>query len=376
MPSGARGGGEANRTTIGYPGNVSAIYTYDAADRQSTLTVQRPGQPDANVVTSSGYEPSGPLASVTLGNGLVETRGFDTRYFPAAIQVDGASPVLDWQYTIDATGNPTAITDALDAANNRTYGYQDFQYYLTQGDGPWGNLAWSYDQLGNRLSETRDGVTDTYTYVANGAMGNSARLAEIQLGAGGTRIFAYDAAGNQTQVDSGGDVVDRTYDDAGRMSGQERTAAGASTDFLYDGRSYLRRASGVAPDTLGHGRRLLRRLRKRRYLRVGHGRRSLSAGRCPFHGQADLQLGRCPPLRRQRPDRLGTIVYFDDRPVAQFPSTGPLLYLTTDHLDTPIVASDITGGVEWEGGFETFWSGPFRGSGSRGVLETPWPMGG
>ena len=127
----------------------------------------------------------------------------------------------------------------------------DYQYYLTQGDGPWGDLAWTYDLLGNRLSETRDGVTDTYTYVANAAMGNSARLDEIQLGAGGTRSFAYDDAGNQDQVDSTGDVVDRTYDDAGACRARRRTAAGASTDFLYDGRSYLRLASGVAPDTSG-----------------------------------------------------------------------------------------------------------------------------
>ncbi len=92
------------------------------------------------------------------------------------------------------------------------YGYQDVQYYLTQGDGPLGDLAWTYDRLGNRLTETRDGVVDTYTYAANAAMGNSARLESIALGAGGTHTFAYDAAGNQTQVDAAGNVIDRTYD--------------------------------------------------------------------------------------------------------------------------------------------------------------------
>ena len=75
------------------------------------------------------------------------------------------------------------------------------------------------------MSETRDAVTDTCTYVANAASGNSARLQEIEHGTGGTTAFAYDAAGNQ-----------------------ERASAGASTDFLYDGRSYLRDAAGVAPD--------------------------------------------------------------------------------------------------------------------------------
>ena len=341
-----------NRLSIGYPDSVSAIYTYDAADRQSTLTVERPGEPDASVVTASSYEPAGPLASVTLGNGLTENRAFDTRYYPGAIQVDGASPVLDWDYMTDDVGNIAAIGDVLDPANDRTYGYQDYQYYLTQGDGPWGDLSWTYDFIGNRLSETRDGVADTYTYVANAASGNSARLDEIQLGAGGTTIFAYDAAGNQTQVDSGGDVVDRTYDDAGRMSRQERASAGASTDFLYDGRSYLRDAAGVVPNP--------------------------SAGVfCDGFETGDTSgwdTGGvpCPPVdtlltteptyssegllhRVASSDETSYVFYFGGRPVAQLGEpAGSLLYLTTDHLGTPILASDEAGGVEWEGGFEPF----------------------
>ena len=341
-----------NRLSIGYPDSVSAIYTYDAADRQSTLTVEVPGEPDAAVVTASSYEPAGPLASVTLGNGLTETWSFDTRYFPGAIQVNGGSPVLDWDYTTDDVGNIADIGDVLDPVNDRTYGYQDYQYYLTRGDGPWGDLSWTYDFIGNRLSETRDAVTDTYTYVANAARGNSARLDVIQLGAGGTTAFAYDAAGNQTQVDSAGDVVDRTYDDAGRMSRQERASAGASTDFLYDGRSYLRQAAGVVPNP--------------------------SAGVfCDGFETGDTSgwdTGGvpCPPVdtlltteptyssegvlhRVASSDETSYVFYFGGRPVAQLAApAGSLLYLTTDHLGTPILASDEAGGVAWEGGFEPF----------------------
>ena len=123
-----------------------------------------------------------------MGNGLTEARGFDTRYYPSSIVVsNGGAPIFDWQYNTDAEGNITSILDSLDAANHRTYGYQGFQYFLTQGDGPWGDLSWTYDRIGNRQSETRDGVMDTYAYVPNGAGGNSAQLQEIQLGAGGTR---------------------------------------------------------------------------------------------------------------------------------------------------------------------------------------------
>ena len=41
------------------------------------------------IVSSATYEPFGPLSSLTLGNGLTETRLFDARYFPDGIQVPG-----------------------------------------------------------------------------------------------------------------------------------------------------------------------------------------------------------------------------------------------------------------------------------------------
>jgi hypothetical protein len=31
-------------------------------------------------------------------------------------------------------------------AVTRTYAYQDYSYFLTQGDGPWGSRAWTYDR--------------------------------------------------------------------------------------------------------------------------------------------------------------------------------------------------------------------------------------
>ncbi len=353
-----------NRTTIGYPGSVSVSYTYDAVDRQATMTLQRPGKPDLGIVTASSYEPSGPLASVTIGNGLVETRGYDTRYVPASIQV-GA--VLDWQYATDAVGNITGITDALNAANDRSYVYQDVQYYLTQGDGPWGDLGWTYDRLGNRLTETRDGVVDTYTYVANAAMGNSARLESIALDASGPHAFTYDAAGNQTQVDAAGNVIDRTYDAASRMARQERATASASTDLLYDGRSFLRRSTGIAPDA-GSG-----------VFCDGFESGDISVwggvGTCP----ATPSLTISEPTydsdgllhRVIHPGEASYVLYFAGRSVAQFDTGGSFFYLTTDHLGSPVLATDTSGAVNWGGGFEPFGSDYAGASGAGVFLRFP-----
>ena len=351
-----------NRSTVMYPGSVSAIYTYDEVDRQSTLTLQRPGEPDLDLVTSASYEPSGPLASLSLGNGLSETRDYDTRYFPSAIQVDGGPAVLDLQYTTDNVGNITAIGDALNPTNDRIYAYQDFQDYLTHGDGPWGELAWTYDLIGNRLSEARDSVVDTYSYLPNAALGNSAQLDEIALGAGGTRAYAYDTAGNETQVDTAGDVVDRTYDDASRMSRQERPSASAATDFLYDGRGYLRLSSGVLSDS-GSGIFCDGFETGDTFAWGGAGACSPTTSllaTAATYSSAGLLHGITEPGQQRY------YIYFTGRPVAQVGTIEPLLYLVTDHLGTPILASDETGGIVWEGGFEPFGADD-SGASSAGV---------
>ena len=124
-----------NPASLTYPGGVEAVTTYDYADRPATLLAKRTGQPDQPLVTAASYLPSGPLSSLTLGNGLTETHTFDSRYFPAGISLSG---LLGWTYATDSVGNILSITDTLNAGNNRTYGYQDHHYFLTQGNGPWG----------------------------------------------------------------------------------------------------------------------------------------------------------------------------------------------------------------------------------------------
>jgi YD repeat-containing protein len=224
-----------NRTEIGYPGGEVARYTHDFADREATLEFEPAGGSAESVVSSASYYARGPLSSVDLGNGLTETRVHDERYLPARITVaptGGGAALLDWDYTNDGVGNPTFVDDLLGGVD-RAYGYQDVQYYLTQGDGPWGALDWTYDRIGNRLTESRDGgAADVYSYQPNsGALGNTARLASIQHGIGGTTTFSFDAAGNQIQTNASGVVTDWTYDDASRLSRIERASTSTSRSW-------------------------------------------------------------------------------------------------------------------------------------------------
>src|SRR5690606_28125856 len=71
-----------NRTVIEFDTGISVVTDSDFADRPATLDLYQDTNPTP-VVTGASYLPSGPLSSLTLGNGVTETRNFDARYFPA-----------------------------------------------------------------------------------------------------------------------------------------------------------------------------------------------------------------------------------------------------------------------------------------------------
>ena len=110
-----------------------------------------------------------------------------------------------------------------------------------------------------------------------------------------------------------------------------RTAASEAAAFAYDGRSYLR----TAAETAG-------------------GSSSVE----PLYDSA----GVVHALRRRPsptdPEELVVLFYLAGRPVAQLTIDGAAtetwVYLTTDHLGTPLLATNDAGAVTWEGGFEPF----------------------
>jgi hypothetical protein len=144
---------------------------------------------------------------------------------------------------------------------------QDFQYFLSGGDGPWGSLDWTYDRIGNRITETRDGVTDTYDYVPNGGGGHTATLLDqITLGLGGTRNYEFGDAGHLELVTAGANQVVFHSDDEGRLDALSRPVASQAVDILYDGRSFMQStvdpASGAITEPTYSSEGLLHALRR------------------------------------------------------------------------------------------------------------------
>ncbi len=364
-----------NRTEIGYPGGVVARYGHDFADREASLEVQVGTAAPQPIVTAAGYEPFGPLSSLTLGSGLTESRGFTARYFPGAITVPGR---LDQRYTTDATGNIRTIDRAVGVDRFlASYVYQTPQYYLTEGNGPWGQRAWSYDRIGNRLSEGPPGSDKDspevflYTYEANPAGGNTPKLASIEpapSGEPGSHLdYGFDPAGNQTEVVTvGAECSGRTsfldYSAERRLSRLSTSDGPGVTDLAYDGRGFLVRSHltfaeasdfvNTRPVYTSDGLLLARR----------------------FHQQTTVGGGEDGgPEIEPVTQHTTFLFYFAGRPVAQLrrhdlgAAEDELLFLTTDHLGVPILATDKTGETVWAGGLDP-WGAPF-------VFPRPKPPG-
>ncbi len=373
-----------NPLTVVYPGFVTATYAYDFADRPRTLSAQRPGFSNRNLVTGATYKPFGPLASLTLANGQTETRSFDFAYRPSGVLLAGGSPRLDWDYTTDKEGNVLAVADVLTPSASRSFTYQDVQYFLTGGTGPWGSLAWSYDRIGNRLTETRDSTTDVYAYTPNAGGGNTARLSQVALGASGTRSYQYTPAGHVEEVVSGGNTVAFGNDAAGQLALLNRPAAETSTELAYDGRGFLRLATETIPNPDAEAGSASAPVGASAGLFEPRGTPGTpifadgfeGGDVCEWSSFVGIPDPGCPPdfltstvtatyssagilyaLERDAAPTARHVFYFGGRPVALRDLTGTTetwRWVTTDHLGTPIATTGTTGALQWSGGFESF----------------------
>ena len=131
----------------------------------------------------------------------------------------------------------------------------------------------------------------------------------------------------------------------GRMSALRTDAGPSRTDFLYDGRGFLRQAHlTVTPP--GDSIRTTPVYSSDGVLMARTEERQWTSATTGGDGE-DLVATVSMTDTTQ-------LFYFAGRPVAQL-TTGPeLLYLTTDHLGTPVLATDSSGAAVWAGGVEPF----------------------
>ena len=200
-----------NRSVIAYPSGRQLTYSFDYADRPLSLSGTL-GATSKTYISSTSYLPFGPESSLAYAGGLTRTAAYDARYRLTAFNV---SSLADYRYGLDAVGNITAITDALDARFSRNFAYDDL-YRLTtanSGTGLWRSGMYAYDAMGNRTAAALGARASSYQYV-----GTTSKLAGVTEN-GANRSVIYDAAGNEEQI-------------------------GGST-FVYSSRNYLDQGDGL-----------------------------------------------------------------------------------------------------------------------------------
>lgn len=215
-------------------------YAYNAAGQLASITTpsgqlieygyanNRPVSVKVNgttVLDTAYWEPFGPSGGWRWGNSTtgspnMHTRLFDLDYRPTRATSDlplsGSTPALDRLVGWDKQSRVTSITDYANSALTATYGYDalDRLSSMSQGTNAFG---FTYDGVGNRLTQTVNAITTTYTYPST-----SHRLSSLS---GGTaRSFTYDNVGNQT----GDGTATWTYGGNNRPT---QVAAGMTTTF-------------------------------------------------------------------------------------------------------------------------------------------------
>ena len=234
--------GNVTRRTI--PGGTVADYAYDPLGRLSSVA-------SGGQTTSYGYDVASNLTQTTLpaGTGYVETRAYDRAGRLTEVNSQKGATILSrFVSTLDPVGNPTEIVRTGSLAQTQTYGYDAndrltsvcFQAGMCPGaSDPF--IRWTYDKVGNRLTQQRPGVaTTTYAYDSRDRLlsAGSTSYTYDQNGnelSAGSRTFAYDLANRLKTTTQGNTITTYLYDGDGvRLHASTGSQANKKTNFLWD----------------------------------------------------------------------------------------------------------------------------------------------
>jgi YD repeat-containing protein len=167
---------------VTYPSGRIVTYGHDAQGRIVTVGLKRSGTgPEEPVVTAAGHRPFAGVGSISFGNGLTQSWTFDREERVSGLVLSGPGGVVltDRTYAVGDGLNLTGVTEGLAPGESQALAY-DHTGRLATASGAYGSFAWSYDLVGNRLTES----------LASG-------------GATVSRIYAYPAASNRLAGVSG-----------------------------------------------------------------------------------------------------------------------------------------------------------------------------
>lgn len=236
--------GQVNTYTRTYNGAAkltSLISSYSDSNHPATLF---------STPTSPAYNAPGLLVSDKLGNGITETRGYNSHLEMTSVS---AGSVYSLTLGYAANGDLTSATDSVNGT--WTYTNDDFNRLIASScsshcpdDENTQGFSYSYDRFGNRWDQTvtagSGGTLDlTFTGNNNQIDGYSYDAAG-NLMSDGSHTYYYDAEHNLVQVDGtegwcqSGTGTEATacytYDAEGRRIRRSLPGSGDTDDYLYD----------------------------------------------------------------------------------------------------------------------------------------------
>ncbi len=207
-----------NRTALSYPDGKTVSYGYDRTNRMTGVTDW------LTRVSQYGYDAAGNMTSIQHANGTSSAFTYDgaDRLIQIRNEFQGGDknsiPLTNYQYTLDAVGNRTQVTDGSGQAIVYAYDELDQLVNVVAGND---SASYAYDSVGNRVSispKSKHGAK-AYTYDA----------ADRMLTAGDA-AFTYDKNGNRTERQEGKVTTSYAYDAANRL-----ISVDANNTFEYDG---------------------------------------------------------------------------------------------------------------------------------------------
>ena len=277
-------------------------YTRDGIRRLASISTTVNGQP-VTLVDNIQYRADNRMTQCTYGNGLVDNRDYDLQGRLLNQTLGDATLIDERSYDYDLNGNIlTRNTTAQDYTN--TYDARDrlITDLLNGGTAS----GFGYDLNDNRL--TRSGELNETTVHAQGS----------------NRIIRIESQNGSTPLPS----IDREfiYNDANRLS-EVRDAGTLTASYIYNAQGQRTRKITVNGTTI-------------------------------YHYDQQSQL-----IAETQAD--GTLIreyiWKDGEPVAQIEASGgveTLIYLHTDHLMTPRLATDESGTIIWRWEGEAFGETP------------------
>jgi RHS repeat-associated protein len=228
------------------------------------------------------YTLPGQYHGITFPNGQTRNFSYDDqgRLSQLSSLASGGANIATYVYAYDlnyTTGqytmlgqrvSMTATVPSQGLSNHQTKYEYDPLYQLIKATYP--NVApfngevdsWTYDGIGNRLTNTVNGSTSNYTYQKiTGNNNNWQRLTNdganayaygtngntlSRNGPGGNFAFGYDPANRMVSI-SGATTASYLYDYQGRRSTK---TVGSATSYLYDGENLIREGGASSADYL------------------------------------------------------------------------------------------------------------------------------